>query len=218
MTSGNIIATSKQSESPYSFPELGVVFDEKAIRKKWDKAETFLTSPTADPLKKVRRIYAFVDWLVSSSNLDKASVCKKGCHHCCYLDVDVSLLEAAYIARNTGYTQVMRESRIRKGYHRGRQYCGFLNRETGTCSIYEFRPLACRSFFAYDDPELCDKDEGSTEHAIFNIRAMELLGHIQEQMIAMGGGRYADVREWFAETTTDPYEGMIAPDAKFNTV
>ncbi len=120
----------------------------------------------------VKKIYAFVDWLTSASGLDKASVCTKGCHHCCYLDVDVSLLEAAYIARNTPYTQVMRESRIRKGYHQGRQYCGFLDRGTGTCSIYEFRPLACRSFFAFDDPELCDKDEGAAEHAIFNVKAL----------------------------------------------
>jgi len=196
--------------------DLGIRVNGEVVKKKLDKLEQFITKPTVDPLKKVRNIYRFTDWLVEHAGISKAAVCQKGCTHCCYLDVDVSLLEAAYIAKHTPYTQVYRERRIRRGYHLNRQYCDFLDQGTGTCTIYEYRPMACRTFFAFDSPELCDKNNGIEEHAIFTSNDHGVLRHLREQLLHTGSGVHADIREWFAETTTDPYDEVMAGDLSFS--
>jgi hypothetical protein len=189
----------------------GIKLDGVAIKKKFDRLEAFITRPDVDPLKKVRNLYAFVDWMLSDSGVNKASVCTKGCSHCCYLDVDVTLLEAAYIAHNTGYTMQDREQRLHKNYHEDKQYCGFLDRESGTCSIYEYRPLACRTFFSMDSPDLCDLDNGTAEHAIFTSNSHSILAYLRQQLLMVGGDRYADIREWFKEMRPAGLEVVAEP-------
>jgi Fe-S-cluster containining protein len=112
----------------------------------------------------------------------------------------------------------MRETRLHSGYHQTRQYCDFLDQKSGECTIYEYRPLACRTFFAFDSPDLCDTDNGEYPHAIFSAKTHGLIQSIQQQLFAMGGSRHADIREWFKETTEDPYEAEISSAFTFNYV
>lgn len=214
IASSRLIATTNQGT--LTADDLGIRVDSKLVEKKLSKLEQFITKPQVDPLKKVRSIYRFADWLVEHSGVVKAAVCKRGCTHCCYLDVDVSLLEAAFIAKHTSYTQVYRTQRIRKGYHESRTYCGFLDQQSGSCTIYDVRPMACRTFFAFDSPELCDRDNGTTEHAIFTSNDHGVLKHFRNQLIATSDGRYADIREWFQEITSDPYEQVMSDDLEFS--
>lgn len=214
--SGKIIATSMDPLTSAESLELSV--DESRVRKKWDRLERFLTAPHVDMMKKVGRLYEFVDWFMDSSGVNRASVCKKGCNHCCYVDVDVSLIEAAYIAKNTQYHQVMRSNRVQSGYHKQREYCGFVDQVTGACTIYDVRPLACRTFVAFDNPELCDADNGTKPHAIFRSESHSLLNHVKEQLWLTSGQQFADIREWFIETTPVDYEDVISKDVTFQLV
>ncbi|MGL4835398.1 MAG: YkgJ family cysteine cluster protein, partial [Shewanella sp.] len=80
------------------------------------------------------------------------SVCTKGCSHCCKLNVDLTLVEASYIA------QRMKVDGVEFGYQQGftpDTYCPFHNAVTKACQIYEFRPIACQLFASMDSVEFC---------------------------------------------------------------
>ena len=88
--------------------------------------------------------------------------CRKGCAWCCYKRVEVSIPEAILIANEIGSPGDSRgvsidaaadklagmdnAARARSGAR-----CSLLSAE-GECSVYEDRPLACRSFFSPDAP------------------------------------------------------------------
>jgi len=197
----NIIA--RFSESPL-FPGDKQFKKIPGLRQKYKKLERNIMRRRMDPVKKIKAIYDFVDWDLRESGVVEHAVCQKGCAHCCYLDVDVSLIEALYISKHTGYKVVSRQTRIRKGYHLSRHYCPFLDQNNGTCTIYEWRPLACRCFFTFDHPKFCADD--LEKHAIFTHDASDLIWHFATQLMRMGNFQYADIREYFKDFTTDPYQ------------
>lgn len=84
--------------------------------------------------------------------------CKAGCSHCCKMAVTISNHEAQIIAdhlkieHNNPPMNMDRDSMVDR--YMGAP-CPFLKK--GVCSIYEVRPLACRTHFnlsAY--PQVCD--------------------------------------------------------------
>lgn len=96
-----------------------------------------------------------------------AVTCSKGCNHCCYWPAPISLLEGADI-----YIQLKREHRWVKTVQdkiskaadavTGLSYsvwlhsatpCVFL--ENGLCSIYDVRPMSCRTALSKGDPFEC---------------------------------------------------------------
>ncbi|MDH0342067.1 YkgJ family cysteine cluster protein [Chromobacterium haemolyticum] len=77
--------------------------------------------------------------------------CSKGCSHCCNMDVQLSPLEAAFIQVKSG--RIMQQGNTLTTGHR--EPCTFLDEDTGACTIYDARPLACRVFHALGDPENC---------------------------------------------------------------
>lgn len=103
---------------------------------------------------KLRKLYKFTDAIYSQYS-DK-SVCQKGCAHCCKIPVAMTDIEALYIERNTDHKIELTEN-IDKF-----EYCSFLDLENGVCTIYEFRPLSCRTYLTFDNPSYCE--EGSTKH------------------------------------------------------
>lgn len=129
----------------------------------------------------------------------KHSACRSGCSHCCHIDVAVPRSEAELIAKATkapmdkapGVAYTLSESE--RGSDFFKVPCTFL--KEGECSIYEHRPLACRTLLNMDDSDLlCRLVEGckvpvpyadsSTLQAAFAIVA----GQEQE---------WADIRNWF---------------------
>lgn len=85
-------------------------------------------------------------------------VCSKGCSHCCYMAVGITLGEAKIISEAHGLTihkpsgLVSRDNMVEKY---SQVQCPFLKK--GVCSIYEQRPLACRTHYNLSDyPEVCD--------------------------------------------------------------
>lgn len=79
--------------------------------------------------------------------------------------------------------------------------CVFLDSETNSCSVYDYRPMACRISTSFDDPKKCDTEE---------LRDMVSLNYILAQILMLIGpdilplyetsrGRIppADIRKFF---------------------
>jgi len=100
-----------------------------------------------DPFLSLRLIYDFLD--VFSKFASTFTVCSKGCSSCCKIGVNVTALEAKYIENCTGHKVNINKKRKAKT----NKSCPFLISDS--CSIYEYRPFNCRTFFTADDPKYC---------------------------------------------------------------
>lgn len=95
---------------------------------------------------------------------DQGPACKKGCSHCCYLEVHVTPHEGQLLL------QVMKEkgieideeslklqakvARWRQLAYKARR-CVFLSEE-GECRVYDYRPMSCRKYLVFSEPEKCN--------------------------------------------------------------
>jgi Fe-S-cluster containining protein len=108
------------------------------------------------------------------------SSCKKGCSECCHLRVDTTAIEADMIQRHVKehfdhMDKLKLVSRIREngkyypeprtfgeeypgdlaeGYFQRHIPCPFLSKERA-CTIYEVRPLLCRTYIVFSNPQQC---------------------------------------------------------------
>lgn len=108
--------------------------------------------------------YELIDEVLAEiKKKDTRFSCKRGCHACCRINVDISEAEAIVIA---DYCQE-HDIQIPKGYlQKQLEYdemavsrssvasCIFL--KEGECSIYAVRPAACRIYHVASPPEMCD--------------------------------------------------------------
>lgn len=175
----------------------------KPILKKYKKLLTQLDDTSMSRFEKVKEIHKFIDDQ-NAIMFEKTAVCKKGCSYCCSINVDVPEVEASYIAENIGMST--------KNSHifsvPDKQYfgtlCPFLDQNNHICSIYEFRPSVCRSYFVFDDPELCKQEIGQLEVNInsstlvsslfFNYLISKLSKNTAIDYLHKGT---RDIREWF---------------------
>lgn len=88
--------------------------------------------------------------------------CRKGCSHCCRMNVDVSQSEAKLLLVFAGaFSIAIDQDRLRKqaqgyqGLAPEDRACVFLDAQ-GACSVYEHRPGACRKHLVVSDSDLCD--------------------------------------------------------------
>ncbi len=142
----------------------------------------------------LQRIYKDVDHLYDAC-IRPVAICQQGCSHCCYVPVEVSQLEARYIAQETNIPMIeLREIKTREP---AREPCPFL--KNNQCSIYQYRPLACRMFATLDDVKYCES--GNIPHAIVSTQSTSiteyLMGLFTHVSLSMKGATYADIREWF---------------------
>ena len=121
--------------------------------------------------------------------------CGKGCSHCCREAVEIWPHEAALlvgIAREAGMVLDMarleRQSRYTVDTWRQQptadKACVFLGGD-GACTVYEFRPNACRKLLVVTDPALCDAEHSkpdsvgrwfSWEAELMESAALEVFG------------------------------------------
>lgn len=141
----------------------------------------------------LRQIYALVD--KGSQVVDKLTVCKKGCAACCEISVGLSELEASYIERNTGRRMALG---VRSSVsHKTDSRCPFLSSEN-SCSIYEFRPLACRVYAAFDDPDLCAQLD--VAHMTYSADSNSLFAGSRQWIVGLNAaGAIADIRDFFGK-------------------
>lgn len=91
--------------------------------------------------------------------------CRMGCSHCCKINVDISMVEAMLLlphlpvgvedklkiqAEATDYPALPVEDRT----------CVFL--ENDICTVYDVRPLACRTYLVITNPKFCDLNNGES--------------------------------------------------------
>ncbi|CDN90608.1 hypothetical protein BN948_05053 [Hydrogenophaga intermedia] len=126
------------------------------------------------------------------------SACRHGCAHCCHIAVSVPEVEAKLIAAKTG-RRLQRPLRPRSladgadehdyGYD---DPCVFL--EGGRCSIYEHRPLACRTLVNMDDSAvLCELQQGMSVPVPYG-NAIDMQGRFA---LVTQMETFADIRDWF---------------------
>lgn len=94
-------------------------------------------------------MYAFLDRF-NKEFVSTFTSCQKGCSSCCKMDVHLTALEATHIAQASKLTA--RDNPLTTGHE---SKCPFLS-EKGTCSIYNYRPLLCRTYHVLTPPEMCN--------------------------------------------------------------
>lgn len=102
--------------------------------------------------------------------------CAEGCHSCCAPDLSVTRVEAdairAHLERRPELIESLR-ALAGANPHRG-QRCSLLDAE-GRCSIYEARPLICRSHGAPVLVKIDEKREGIDACELNFTQGMEML-------------------------------------------
>lgn len=128
------------------------------------------------------------------------AACRDGCSHCCHVPVQLSQVEANFIASRTGYRAAQSDRLAPMGAIRGYESpCPFL--AGSSCSIYPFRPIVCRSYVNLDrDSLLCELTNHGAPVPLANAMQLQM-----DSFNILGGTRttYADIRQWFGTAALD---------------
>lgn len=144
-----------------------IVTDREMTAEQLKKAKAHLhrlATAHMHPHKRMRKLYEFADKQMHDAFGD-VLVCKRGCSHCCKVNVHVTTYEAEYIAVNAGL-DAPDYSPDKKGDYTLTP-CPFL--KDNECSIYEFRPMACRAFGTLDSADYC-ADDSFPNHMVTELR------------------------------------------------
>lgn len=159
-----------------------------------DSALAFVRIANVSRLGKLKRLYEGVDAVVAE--VSPHSVCQKGCSACCHIDVHVRLVEAEFIERNTG-RRANRGTSHSDGHGAAKRPCPFLEADQ-SCAIYAFRPLACRQYMAFDDPQFCA--DLKVAHVVYREDSHPGLLKLAVEIERLNGrGGRRDVRDFFGQ-------------------
>jgi Fe-S-cluster containining protein len=110
--------------------------------------------------------------------------CKPGCAGCCHVEVRVTAGEAAFLAHGAQECNVTPNPARLSAQAGAKAWtdvppelraCAFLGAD-GRCQVYEYRPGACRKYFALDTPDACDTvKEYGAEVAVLAVPNAELI-------------------------------------------
>jgi len=141
---------------------------------------------------------SFVYEYISKFNeyLGKYAACKKDCSYCCNIDVQITQAEAELIHLKT-QAPIKHVKHVTTGHATP---CPFLS-EAKSCSIYEFRPLPCRMFHAFGNPENCKpggmQNEYGSPASNFGNNIFQALVQWLHMNNAGFGGSIGDIRDYF---------------------
>jgi hypothetical protein len=148
----------------------------------------------------VPKFWALIDEMMSFNAPDVA--CKRGCNHCCHTQVLVTDVEAAVIGRRIGIKPrpIIGRGRNREdtknfdwGYHNP---CTFL--VNGECSIYENRPMPCRTQYNLDiDALMCELTPPESKTVLYMNPHPFLMAFLQMLGVPHVVPKLADIREFF---------------------
>jgi Fe-S-cluster containining protein len=157
-----------------------------------------LLALNASRRSKIRSLYIFADRI--NSAVTPFSACNTDrCSHCCHQAVALTAGEAARIGEALGVAPM----RPAASYDRSastRAYsgvrCTFLD-EQSRCSIYEHRPIACRTYFSIGaTPFFCDTAIPSEQS---KVRVLELSRFWYAYAVIFNDPLVGDIREFFPQ-------------------
>lgn len=182
-----------------------IAHEPKSILKKYKKLLLQLDNYRSDRFSKVKKIYKFID-NHNDELFKKDTVCAKGCANCCYMNVDVTEVEASYISESTkrpvnaninssAYADISKYSGVP---------CPFLDISNSFCTIYDFRPSVCRMYHVFESTDKCKEGEGQKE---VNISSSSLVKPLfidylayrlsNNEILKSKHDGLRDIREWF---------------------
>ena len=168
-----------------------------AILAREDGLAKELAALPGSPVKRLRALYAAMAEI--SAAVEPFAACRAGCSGCCHYNVSVFPLEARYIEEWSGH-QRLPAAGPASDFHG--TPCTFL--KNGQCSIYEFRPLACRKHFAITQtaywcaPERCNDEEFPLVNFTSAYQAFEAI------IASDRRGEPLDIRQWFGTEARKP--------------
>jgi Putative zinc- or iron-chelating domain len=121
------------------------------------------------------------------------AACKPGCSHCCHIPVKLSELEAREIGAAIGRIPVPQQDHVALQATAYDNPCPFLVADQ--CSIYEHRPIVCKTHMNMDaDDLLCRLSSGmETPVPFIDTRAFAMASIL----VAGEKSHWADIRQWF---------------------
>ncbi|WP_454909727.1 YkgJ family cysteine cluster protein [Variovorax gossypii] len=141
--------------------------------------------------------------------IEEVSACRGGCAHCCHVPVTISGIEADLLGRAAGRAPQRPERPVQLvtlGSEEDVAAAQARLQATGTgspcpflrddrCSVYEHRPVACRTLINLDDDDLLcrhaeDGPPASVPYA--DARMFRALA-----LAAQAGSEFADIRDFF---------------------
>jgi len=122
-------------------------------------------------------VMTLMDRVITNEIPKHLHCCEEGCSHCCYQNVDCTKKEAELILGYCHANQIEVDfkacERLSKLSDTFGQPCPFL--KNNRCSVYEVRPLYCRSHYAVSNPELCRTDVRGVQAYRFSWTAEVIL-------------------------------------------
>ena len=130
--------------------------------------------------------FSVVDEIADKAFAEVPISCKKGCNHCCAINVDINEAEANLIYRKHKEKIDWKKLKFQsKKSLNDFKYLDVKSRECvflqdGECSIYADRPIACRAYYVTTPPKYCNiinkklrsKVQRALNEAIESIRAV----------------------------------------------
>jgi Fe-S-cluster containining protein len=152
--------------------------------------------------KLMLRIIPILD--VAGKFSDAASpyiACKRGCNHCCHIQVAITGLEAQLLGHKIGVKPAnLQPPRLRpQESFDYRTPCTFL--ENGECSIYDNRPLVCRTHASFEvDADECRLTDENGIRRRGGVHTPDFPGVKEALNVVVnlfGKTQYADIRDYF---------------------
>lgn len=158
-----------------------------------------LAHTNASTRVRLGRIYSVVE--EAAAIVAPHAACRRGCDSCCRMDVSITSLEADRLAAASG-------RRIRRPPPAASRAparfagvpCPFL--QDGACSVYEARPFACRSHFAFTATSYwCAPERALTvEMPLLSLGGAKMA--YQQLAAALPSPGFADIRDYFPEASS----------------
>lgn len=154
-----------------------------------------LSRSNASPREKLGRIYQLID--AFSDAAQPYTPCQSGCGACCRMNVAITSLEAERLAEFSGRMPATLAGPVA---HAPSDFsgvpCPFLVEER--CSVYEVRPLACRSHRTFDVDNYWCQPERAADAILAQVKLPGLTKAYTGIVAASALGGLADIRDYFA--------------------